>query len=601
MNIKDRLEQLRAYMAEVGVDICLIPTSDCHDSEYVSDYYRTRNYFSGFTGSAGDLVVSMKEAALFTDSRYFLQAASELEGSGIELMKSGLPETPSLEDYIFERIESNGILGFDGRLISSKDGSSYEERLKAKEAGIDYEFDPGVLWRDRPELCFNPVFELDIKYAGESYRDKLSRVLEVMKNQNAGMHIITALDDIAWLLNLRGADVDCNPVFLSFLIIIDSQVYLYANIDERSSEALKYLKENDIILKPYENFFKEGLDSVNNCTIDGLLLDESRISYRIHKTIKESIRRVNRPNPAYEFKGIKNEAEIAAIDRANVEDGIAVVRFDYFLRQAIKEGRRVTEMDVADKLLELRMQNEGFRGISFETIAGFGPHGAIVHYESSKETDVPLEEGSFLLVDSGGQYLGGTTDVTRTYAIGEVDDKLKHDYTLVLKAMLRILDFQFLEGTTAHNVDTLCRDVFWKDGKDYGHGTGHGIGAFLNVHEMPVYIQWRDKNKTAPVIFKPGMLTSDEPGIYITDEYGIRIETDILCEERFKNEYGTFLGFRAITYAPIDTSCVLTEEMTCDDIRTLNNYHKLVYAKLSPYLEGEELEFLRECTKELVL
>lgn len=595
--IKDRIASLRAFMTEVGVSVCLIPTSDCHDSEYVSDFYGTREYFSGFTGSAGDLVVSMKEAALFTDSRYFLQAADELKGSGIKLMKCGLPDTPKLEDYIFGLLNSGEKLGFDGKLISSRDGSSMEAKLKEKGCFIDYEFDPASIWKERPALVFNPVYELELKYAGEAYKDKLSRVLDVMDKEETSMHIITALDDIAWLLNLRGSDIDCNPVFMSFVIIRDRKVYLYANIKEESAAALEYLNKNGIVLKKYDEFFEEGLQSVNNCTSDGLLLDENRISYRIHRSISSKVRRVNRPNPAYEFKGIKNEAEIAAIEHANVVDGVAVVKFDYFLREAVKKGITVTEMDVADKLLELRSKDESFRGVSFETIAGFGEHGAIVHYESSKETDIPIKEGSFLLVDSGGQYLGGTTDITRTYAIGEVDGKLKHDYTLVLKAMLRILDFQFLSGTTAHNIDTLCRDVFWKDGKDYGHGTGHGIGAFLNVHEMPVYIQWRNKNKIAPVVFEPGMLTSDEPGIYITGEYGIRIENDILCENRFTNEYGTFLGFRPMTLAPIDTSCILIDEMSKDDIRTLNNYHKLVFEKLSPFLEGDELEFLKDCTK----
>ena len=304
--IKDRIASLRAFMTEVGVSVCLIPTSDCHDSEYVSDYYRTREYFSGFTGSAGDLVVSLTEAALFTDSRYFLQAADELEGSGIKLMKCGVPGTPKLEDYIVGLMNSGEKLGFDGKLISSSDGSTFEEKLKAVGCEINYEFDPAAVWKERPELVFNPVFELDIKYAGESFKSKLSRVLEVMDREKASAHIITALDDIAWFLNLRGSDVECNPVFMSFVVIRDRKVYLYANIDERSGEVLSYLKENDIILKKYDEFFEEGIQSVNNCTKDGLLLDENRISYRIHRSITPEIKRINRPNPAYEFKAVKN-------------------------------------------------------------------------------------------------------------------------------------------------------------------------------------------------------------------------------------------------------------------------------------------------------
>ena len=595
LSINDRLNELRAKMEEVGINVCLIPTSDCHNSEYVSEHFKVREYFSGFTGSAGELLVSGSEAVLFTDSRYFLQAQEELKESTVRLMKMGEPGVPNEDDYIFSLLKEGETLGFDGRLISSFRGEKLEKMLASKNCSIDYDFDPAVVWHEREPVSFNSVYILDVSLTGESTSSKLGRIFSKMDEMKADTHIITTLDDIAWITNMRGSDVECNPVFFSFMVLSMNKAHLYANIDD--AEVKKYLSDNGIELHPYENFFEEGLKSVNNWTKDGLLLDKRTLSHAIYKALDNDITKRNAPNPSALMKAVKNATEIENIRKSNIKDGIALVMFNKWLEDSIAAGDCPDELSIAQKLYEQRAMQEGFVEVSFDTICASGPHGAIVHYSADSVSNIPIEKGTFLLIDSGGQYMGGTTDITRTYAIGEVNEKLKHDYTLVLKGMLRLMDLTFKFGAGPMQLDMCVRELFWKNGADYGHSTGHGIGYMLNVHEMPVYVQWKTRGNVTPVIFEPGMLTSDEPGLYRAGEYGIRIENDILCTEKAVNEYGRFLGFESMTLCPIDTSCICMEEMTADDKRILNDYHKKVYDLLKDKLDEEHREYLRKVTE----
>lgn len=602
--MNSRIEKLRLRMKEVGVSVCLIPTSDCHDSEYLPAHFRTREFFSGFTGSAGTLVVSLDEASLFTDGRYFIQAEKELEGSGIKLMRMGEPGVPTVSAYIVNLIKPNEKLGFDGKVVSTEFGCRLERGLKAKSCEIDGEFDPADgIWLDRPELPNEPVFILEQRYTGESTADKIGRIFKIMSEKKVDAHIITSLDDIAWIMNLRGNDIEYNPVFSAFMVMIEGKVYLYTNIAERddSGEIKKYIRDCGVNLKKYEEFWSDGIQRVNNCTPEGILLDKSRISYALYKALRDGLKVLDERNISTDLKAVKNETEIENIKLANVLDGVAVVKFERWLRERIANKENVTELEAQSKLEEFRRQGEGFVELSFETICAFGEHGAIIHYSSTPESNVKIAGNGLLMIDSGGHYLNGTTDVTRTYMIGEVDEKLKHDYTLVLRANLRILDFIFLRGTRGCNIDTVAREILWKEGLDFKHGTGHGIGYLLDVHEGPNSIRWKiPKDGEAGVIYSEGMLTSNEPGLYFEGSHGIRIETDVLCVHKYTNEFGEFLGFEPVTYVPIDTSAVLVSEMSYEEIGILNRYHALVREKLSPLLEGEDLEYLYSVTEPLV-
>lgn len=597
--INERLTKLRGKMSKEGISWCMIPTCDYHGSEYLADYYKVRDFFSGFTGSAGTLVVSQNDAYLFTDGRYFIQAADQLKGSSIQLMKMGEPGVPKVTELIINSINKGEKLGFDGRVVDSETGLNFEKELEAKECSVIYDFDPTEgIWEDRPGLVYNKPFILDVKVAGESVKSKIERIRLKMDEKKADVHIVTALDDIAWILNMRGNDVENNPVFFAFLVITDNKVVLYANIDDR--DILSYLAQNDIEIEKYEEFFEKGMQSVNICTKNGILLDKTGANYKIIKAIGSNIAVIDEMNPSTYMKAIKNECEIENIKIANIKDGAAVVRFDRWLKEAIANNENLTELSVSQKLASFREENESYIEPSFDTIAAFGYHGAIVHYEPTAETDIPIGRNSFLLIDSGGQYAEGTTDVTRTYGIGEVAAKLKHDYTLVLKANLKLLNFKFMKGCRGNHLDIVARDFFWSEGRDYKHGTGHGIGALLNVHEGPNNIRWNiPEGKQPGVIYEPGMVTSDEPGVYIENEYGIRTETDMLCVELETNEYGTFYGFEPLTYVPIDKKPIEIEYLSDEEIRWLNNYHMTVREKLAPMLQGKDLEYLMDATEPL--
>ena len=600
MSVIERLEKLRKRMTEVGVSVCLIPTSDCHDSEYISDYFKVREYYSGFTGSAGTLIVGMNKAALFTDGRYFVQAKRELVGSSIDLMRMGEPGVPTEDEYICSILSDNETVGFDGRLIGSFRGEKIAQAIKNKKCNVDYTFEPAQkVWEDRPKLEFKPIYRLKEEFSGETTLDKIRRIYDYMDSRGVDTHVITSLDDIAWILNLRGDDVTCCPVFFAYIVFAKHECHLYANMGKDNTDnILLYLKENGIVLHEYDKFYEDGIQRVNNCTQKGLLYNKARLNYATYMKLNNQMKVLDEIEPSTRFKCIKNAVEIKNIREANVKDGVAVVRFERWLHEELKKGNCVTELEAQAKLYEFRTMDKDMIEPSFDTICAYAEHGAIIHYESTPATDCRICDGSFLVMDSGAHYYQGTTDVTRTYCIGEVNEKLKHNYTLVLRSMLKLMNHRFPYGSRGNNLDVVARELFWKEGVDFKHGTGHGIGYLLNVHEGPNRIGWKIPANAEPgIVFEAGMVTSDEPGIYFEGEFGVRIETDILCKEIENNEFGRFMGFEALTYVPIDMKPVLIDEMSEEEIGCLNDYHRLVYEKLSPYLDGDDLNYLKKATE----
>lgn len=604
MTPRERLTLLQEKMTEVGIDVCYIPTSDCHNSEYINEYYKIREYFSGFTGSAGSLVVSKSSAWLFTDGRYFVQAAMELEGSGITLMKMGEPNVPKLNEHLINVLNPGETLGFDGSLVDAQTGDLLKNECIKKGCYINPDFDPGTLaWTERPKLKFQPLSILPISVVGKSCKEKISMIRSCKDFEKNDVHIISSLDDIAWILNLRGNDIEYCPVFMAYIVMDSAKVYLYANITgDNATEVCAYLRDNSVELRSYDSFYDNLEDNPNNWTFNRVLLDKDTINYRIISILERKQCSVcNKANPSTLLKAVKNDIEIANIKKANETDGAVMLRFMKYIKESVAAGRELTELSAAEYLDRLRTDQEGFIELSFETISGFGEHGAIVHYAVTKESDIPIveEADTLYLVDSGGHYTCGTTDVTRTYAIGNISEEMKKHYTLVVKAMLTLMNATFAYGCRGNNLDVLAREPLWEHGLDFRHGTGHGIGYILNVHEGPQRISYRisEDSKSLSAVFEPGMVTSDEPGLYFDGEYGIRVENDVLCVERSVGQYGRMLGFEPLTYVPIDLECIDSRYLSKEEIKALNDYHKLVYDKISPYLEGDELAYLKSVTR----
>ena len=611
----ERLLSLRNQMKEAGVHCMVIPTSDYHNSEYVSDFFMARKYFSGFTGSAGTLVVTPDEAALFTDGRYFIQAAKELKDSGITLMKMGEPEVPTMTEYVDQKLQQGWTLCFDGRVLTSSKGSELEEIVRKHGGQLRFDLDLcDAAWENRPALIHHPVFVLSEEYAGESVEEKLTRVREEMKKEEAGIHVLTSLDDIAWLYNIRSNDVECCPVVLAYTMVTKDRALLFAEEGFAAGEdtsARERMEKAGVEIYPYDRFY-EMLSSVaaqaaKEEQASGIWIDESRVNFRVLKELQQICVKaqsaqagpvlLNRENPTTLMKSIKNETELLHTRRAHIKDAVAVTRFMYWLKKNIGSVP-MDEVSVAEQIDGLRAQQDGFIELSFPTISAYGTNGAIIHYGPQKETCAVLKPEGMLMVDSGGHYIDGTTDITRTFILGPVTPQMKKHYTLVLRAMLSLRATRFLHGCTGANLDIRAREVFWEHGLDYKHGTGHGVGNILNVHEGPQSFRWKllpDAGK--PAVFEEGMITSDEPGIYLENQYGIRIENEILCRKGEENEYGQFMYFEDLTFVPIDLDGVELSQMSELDKERLNEYHAAVFEKLEPYFEGEELTWLRHVTR----
>ena len=591
MNINERIEALREVMRREHLSAFIFPSTDPHQGEYIPDHWKGREFISGFNGSAGTAVVTMKSAALWTDSRYFIAAEEQLKGTEYQLMKLKIEGTPTIADWIGSECGPGAEIGVDGMVNSA----SFVKELIAdlrKQGGITVRtnLDPlSQIWRNRPAVPEDKVEIYPMEYAGEAAHDKIACIRKGLRELHADGMLMSALDDIAWTLNLRGSDVHCNPVFVSYLLISSKDVTLYINKVKLSSDVLAYLSAEGVGVAPYEEV-KKGLKDYFEYNI---LLDPDEVNYTLYKTVGREI--VEEESPVKRLKTIKNATEIAGFKSAMLKDGIAMVKFLKWLKPAVEAGGQ-TEMSVDEKLTSLRAEQPLFRGLSFDTIAGYQAHGAIVHYEATPTTDAPLKAEGLLLLDSGGQYLDGTTDITRTIALGPLTEEQRHIYTLVLKGHIQIELCKFPSGSSGTQIDILARKDMWREGLNYLHGTGHGVGTYLNVHEGPH--QFRMEWKPAPLV--AGMTITDEPGIYLADKFGARIENTLLITPYMETEFGKFLQFESLTLCPIDKAPIVVDMMTQEEIQWLDNYHRKVFETLSPHLENDDVEWLREACSPLL-
>lgn len=584
--MKKELELLQGVMRENGVAICIVPTNDFHGSEYINEYFRSRQFISGFTGSAGTLVVCEDSAYLWTDGRYFLQASLQLKESGIELMKTGEPGVPEIDEFLEKNLKEGDVLAFDGRVLACRIGDKYKQIADKCGAITKFDLDlPDLVWTERPKLLGNSIWALPETSYGEPFEEKLARVREAMIKSSVNYHLITGLEENAWLYNLRGSDVDRSPIFFSFTLITPDSITLYKFGDDFDD----LLKEKGVTVKSYLDIFEDIKLLPNEAAV---LADFDAASYSLIKSIPAPCKIVDGLSPASVFKSVKNHIEIAATKEAHMYDGIAMVNFIYWLKNTVKK-QSLTEISASDHLESLRRAQPGFIDLSFDTIAGYMSNGAIIHYSATPESDTSLEANGFILVDSGGQYLKGTTDITRTIALGALTYKMKEYYTAVLRGHLDLAMAKFKAGTTGCDLDYLARKALQEIGLDYNHGTGHGVGHVLSVHEGPQRIS-KLPNKYK---LEPGMITSDEPGVYIEGEFGIRIENEILCKEADGN--ADELYFEMLTLCPYEPDAIISERLTEEERSYLNDYHKMVYSKLAPLLEPEVRNWLRKVTAPL--
>lgn len=595
--ITQRLEKLRGLMSEHHIHYYIIPTNDYHLSEYVGDYFCARKYMSGFTGSAGVLLVGRDTAGLWTDGRYYIQAERQLEGSTITLFRQGSEGVPLMEDYLKSVLKNGENIGFDGKVMPAQTGEELEDYVTVRGGHVIYDMDlVGEIWEERPSLSNEKAYILEEKYAGESALSKLGRVRKAMAEKKADYHVLTSLDDIAWLLNIRGNDVPCNPVVLSYGVISMDGMWLFADESKFDGAMKDYLSGTGVTLMPYDGIYS-WLQSVdeNSC----VMLNKKKINYRIFKSIPKKVRVVNCENPTLLMKAVKNDTEINNLIQAHIKDGVAFTKFMYWLKNNI--GRiPMTEISASDYLEHCRRAQDGFIELSFDTICAYKENAAMMHYSASGEQNASLEPEGLLLVDSGGQYFEGTTDITRTMALGPVSDEIKKHYTAVLKGMLNLANARFLYGCIGINLDILARGPMWDMDIDYQCGTGHGVGYLLNVHEAPNGFRWKHvPERDDGAVLEAGMVTTDEPGVYIEGSHGIRIENELVCRKGEKNAYGQFMYFQTITFAPIDLDVVDVKYMTPVDLERLNSYHKMVYETISPYLTEDEREWLKVYTRPL--
>ena len=593
MKISERIEQLRVLMKEKNIDAYVVPTADFHQSEYVGEHFKARKFITGFSGSAGTAVITADEARLWTDGRYFIQAAKQIEGTGVELMKMGEPGFPTLTEYLADTLPENGILGFDGRVVATGEGEEYEAIVNAKNGSIVYEYDLiDQVWTDRPALSEKPVFELGVEYTGETVASKLSRIREEMKKCGATVHILTTLDDICWTLNMRGDDIDFFPLVLSYAVIEMDKAVLYINEAKLSDEIKEHFAADGIEIRPYNDIY-EDVKSI--CEKEVLLIDPAKLNYSLFNNLPEGCKKVSAPNPEIIFKAMKNEVEVENMKKANLKDSVAHVKFMKWVKENVNK-EVITEMSASDKLDEFRKEMGNFIRPSFEPISSYGPHAAMCHYTSSPETDVQLKEGDIFLTDTGAGFWEGSTDITRTYALGEIPAKTKENFTLVAIANLQLGSARFLYGTTGLVLDILARKPFWDRDLNFNHGTGHGVGYLLNIHEGPAGFRWKYRPNETHTLEK-GMIITNEPGIYFEGEFGIRLENELLCCEGTNNEYGQFMHFESITFVPFDLDAIEPSIMTEQDKKLLNDYHKEVFEKVSPFLNDEEKAWLEKYTR----
>ena len=595
--IKQRIENIRDLMKEKNIYAYIVPSSDYHQSEYVGDYFKSREFMSGFTGSSGTLIISMDEAGLWTDGRYFIQAENELKDSGIKLFKMGEEGVPTIEEYLLEKLPKNSTLGFDGRVMSVKEGQSLANKLAFKGINIEYKYDlVNDIWEDRCSLPTEKAFLLGTEYSGESFSDKLSRIRAVMKEKKATTHILASLDDIAWLFNIRGRDVKSNPVVLSYAVISIDSVYLFIDKNKIGEDIRAELSKENVQIKGYEEVY-EFIKNIDENEV--VLIDTSKVNYAIYNNIPSNVQKIEERNPSILFKSIKNEIELKNIRNSHIKDGVAFTKFMYWLKNNIGKIE-ITEISATQKLEAFRREQDKFIEPSFSTIAAYKDHAAMMHYSATEESNYKLEPRDLFLVDSGGQYFDGTTDITRTIALGPIPENVRKDFTNVVRGMIRLSKAKFLYGCRGYNLDILARGPLWEEGIDYKCGTGHGIGFVLNVHEGPNGFRWKVREDIDDsCILEEGMVTTNEPGVYVENSHGIRIENEIVVRKAEKNEYGQFMDFEVITFAPIDLDAIDESLILKDEKVYLNNYHKQVYDKISPYLNEEEKQWLKTYTREI--
>ena len=595
MNVPERIHALRLLMEEKKIDAYIVPSADSHQSEYVGEYFKARAFLTGFTGSYGTVVITLTAAGLWTDGRYFIQAEKELAGSGITLYKIGNPGVPTIEEYLDSVLPQGGILGFDGRMISMAAGKNFTRTFAEKQISLEDRYDfVDSIWTGRPSLSKEPIFLLEEMYSGESTISKLSRVRDAMKEAGASMHILVTLDDIAWLLNFRGNDVAYTPVALCYAVITMEHVHLFMDEEKLSKEIREHFAENGVVLHPYDTVYDFVADIEKTETV---LLDPERFNYKLYCSIPPQVKIVEQRNPTVLMKAIKNETEIANIKKAHTKDAVAHTKFLYWLKTRFGK-EPITELSASEKLLQLRAEQEGFFSPSFEPICAYGAHAAMCHYTSSEESNCELKEGALFLTDTGGHYLEGSTDITRTVALGNISDRLKADFTNVLRGNLALANANFLYGCTGENLDILARQFLWNAGLDYNHGTGHGVGYLLSIHEAACRITWKHTKEPSQV-FEDGMVVTDEPGIYVEQSHGIRLENELLVRKGPQNEYGQFLHFEVLTYVPFDLDAIDVSLLSEEEKKRLNGYHKQVYEIVSPHLTEAEKDWLRYYTREI--
>ena len=593
MTVRERIAALREKMQDRKIDAYLVPTDDFHASEYVGEYFKCRKYITGFTGSAGTAVILQDMAGLWTDGRYFIQAAAQLEGTGVELFKMGEPGVPTVHEFLEEKLGDGMCLGFDGRTVNAKEAVELEKILGKKGAFLSVDYDLiGEVWDDRPALSCEPVMELDVKWAGESRADKCARIRKAMEEKGADAFVLTSLDDIAWLLNIRGGDVHCCPVVLSYLVMTKTEIRLFANEKAFPAEVQTALLKDGVTLLPYDDIYAYVKTFTKEMTV---LLCKKKVNSRLVSNIPEGVAVLDEENLTLLPKAVKNPVEVENERIAHIKDGVALTKFIYWLKRNVGKIP-VTELSAEEKLYSFRMQQENFIDNSFDPIISYGVHAAINHYSATPDTDIAIEPGNFVLADTGGHYYEGTTDTTRTIVMGTVNDEQKRYFTAVLRGMLNLGNAKFRYGCTGVNLDYLARGPLWELGKDFNHGTGHGVGYLLNVHEGPNSFRW----KVIPgnnAVLEEGMITSDEPGYYVENEYGIRHENMIVCKKAEKTEFGQYMCFEFLTMVPFDLDAVVPEQMTARERELLNAYHAQVYEKISPYLNEEEKEWLKDATR----